>query len=116
MECESGRSTEDRVPRQRRQQARFEPLRQADALLALLSAQGGRCAVCGEDLVVPPNAADSLTGVVDCDSASDTVRGLLCRRCHTGLTLFGADSTLMQRAAAYLDRRSSGALTGSAAR
>lgn len=80
-----------------------EPLRPPEALLVLLVEQQGRCAVCAGELVVPPNAADDLTGVVDRDARSQAVRGLLCHRCHEGLTLFGADAVRLQRAAAYLD-------------
>lgn len=83
-----------------------DPLRLPGTLLRLLVDQGGRCAVCADDLVVPPNVPDDLTGVVDRDSLTQTVRGLLCHRCHHGLRLFEADPARLQRAAAYLDRPS----------
>lgn len=79
-----------------------EPLRTPDMLLDLLDKQAGRCAVCTERLVVAPNAPDGLTGVVDRDFLTETVRGLLCRRCHDGLILFSADPVLLQRAAGHL--------------
>lgn len=79
-----------------------EPLRIPAVLLGLLAEQAGRCAVCAEELVVAPNAPDELTGVIDRDSLTQAVRGLLCRRCHDGLTLFGADPALLRRAASYL--------------
>lgn len=78
-------------------------MRARDDLLTLLDEQAGRCAVCADQLVVPPNVPDALTGVVDRDSVTLAVRGLLCRRCHEGLTLFGADLGLVRRAANYLD-------------
>ena len=74
----------------------------AATLMALLSDQGGRCAVCAHDLVVPPNAVDELTGVVDRDAESKVVRGLLCHQCHAALGLFGGNPTVLQRAAEYL--------------
>lgn len=95
---------------------RFEPLRQTGTLRALLREQAGHCALCAEDLVVPPNAVDSLTGVVDRDEETQAVRGLLCRRCDMGLRLFGADPALMQRAAAYLGRGRELVLAGGAGR
>jgi hypothetical protein len=80
-----------------------EPLRVPGPILTLLVEQAGRCAVCADQLVVPPNAADALTGVVDRDSATQAVRGLVCHRCHEGLARFRADPALIRRAAAYLD-------------
>ena len=85
-----------------RQRTDVEPLRTPSALLELLDRQAGRCAVCAEGLVVAPNAPDALTGVVDRDSLTEAVRGLLCHRCHEGLTLFGGNAELLRRAAGYL--------------
>ena len=80
-----------------------EPLRTPESILTLLAQQSGRCAVCADELVIRPNAADALTGVVDRDSATHAVRGLVCHRCHEGLTRFGANPTLLRQAADYLD-------------
>lgn len=94
-------SRTDQAPSAMRGDA-VEPLRPADSLLTLLLEQAGRCALCHANLVVPPNAPDELTGVVDRDACTQVVRGLLCHRCHEALALFGADPILLQRAAGYL--------------
>lgn len=73
-----------------------------DTVRMLLVRQANCCAVCAEELVVPPNVADQLTGVVDRDAATLEVRGLLCHRCNAGLALFAADPELVHRAAVYL--------------
>lgn len=97
-------STEGGVPRSRRpRDATLEPLRMPGAVLTLLTEQVGLCALCADELVTPPNAPDELTGIVDRDPHTATVRGLLCRRCHEGVSLFGGDPELVQRVLAYLD-------------
>jgi hypothetical protein len=91
-----------------------EPLRTKDAILSLLAAQDGRCPVCDEGLLVPPNAPDELTGVVDRDPRTDAVRALLCRRCHDAMALFGADPGLLGRAARYSGSVAHGSIEGAA--
>jgi hypothetical protein len=82
--------------------SRLEPLRTSGAILKLLTSQAGCCPVCGTQLVVPPNAPDDLTGIVDRDATTHAARGLVCRRCHAGIAMFGADPSLLSRAADYL--------------
>jgi hypothetical protein len=91
-----------------------EPLRTKDAILSLLAAQDGRCPVCEEGLLVPPNAPDELTGVVERHPQTDAVRALLCRRCHDAMALFGADPRILGRAARYSESLTHGSIEGAA--
>lgn len=79
-----------------------EPLLTPAVIFELLGDQEGRCAICADQLVVAPNAVDNLTGVIDRDPATGAVRGLLCRRCHTGITSFDSDAARLHRARSYL--------------
>jgi hypothetical protein len=65
----------------------------------LRAAQGGLCAICQD----APDKGKRL--YVDHDHASDSVRGLLCQRCNTGLGMFRDDPERMQRAIAYVQTR-----------
>lgn len=61
----------------------------------VLEFQGGGCAICGKP---PVNIALGS----DHDHKTGLFRGLLCRQHNKGLTLFGDDPVLLERAAAYL--------------
>lgn len=67
---------------------------------ALLEAQDGRCAICGE----PGKVWANRNLHVDHDHESGTVRGLLCGRCNVGLGFFGDDIERLSRAITYLAR------------
>ena len=64
---------------------------------AMLATQGGVCAICGRECDV----VGSLS--VDHCHKSGVVRGLLCKRCNSGLGFFRENGTLLLKAAAYLD-------------
>ena len=71
---------------------------------ALLTSQGGVCAICG--------TADTGTFqgkpkqmAVDHDHATGAVRGLLCAPCNQGLGNFGDDPDRLLTAAKYLAKR-----------
>jgi hypothetical protein len=68
----------------------------ADDFDAMLEAQGGGCAICGER----PDREASL----HVDHCHDTgrIRGILCLNCNQGLGKFDHDPELLQRAADYL--------------
>lgn len=85
--------------------------------LAMLEAQGGGCAICGDD-----NFGDSRLGRFHIDhdhsccpttgqSCGKCVRGLLCRGCNTALGNFGDDAERLVRAAEYLNEFDSRKLT-----
>lgn len=57
--------------------------------------QGGCCALCGE-----PVAYDKI--VVDHDHVTGRVRGLLCRKCNSGLGAFNDNIKGLQNAIRYL--------------
>lgn len=61
---------------------------------SLMSAQGGACAIC------EVNPAEHL----DHDHATGAVGGILCAPCNKGLGHFRDNSTLLRKAADYVDR------------
>lgn len=63
---------------------------------AMLTAQGGRCAICHEE----PNGRQL---GVDHDHATGRVRGLLCSRCNMGLGAYRDDVALLRQAITYLE-------------
>lgn len=67
-----------------------------DAYDALLEAQGGVCAICGEA------GADAKMLAVDHDHNTGKVRGLLCDKCNQGIGLFRDDPELMAKAIQYI--------------
>lgn len=67
------------------------------------TAQQGRCALCGVDLVTLPHARRHL----DHCHATGTVRGWLCQGCNTALGKFRDDPARLRAAAAYLERGAS---------
>ena len=69
-----------------------------DQYLAMLEAQGGRCAICRDD--VPWSRSG--TWHVDHCHDSGKVRGLLCTRCNRGLGYFRDDPRLLLEAIGYL--------------
>jgi len=65
---------------------------------AMLTEQGGTCAICQE----PSLTSASLH--VDHDHATGVVRGLLCVSCNNALGAFRESQSIFRRAADYLDR------------
>lgn len=58
---------------------------------------GERCAICGA------TPGDGMHLAVDHSHATESVRGLLCNRCNTGLGYFRDKADRLRAAAAYLD-------------
>lgn len=67
---------------------------------ALLIAQGGVCAVCGQP---DHGRKDSGRLAIDHCHATGTVRGLLCHRCNSMLGLAKDSTETLKRAIAYLE-------------
>lgn len=69
---------------------------------AMLLAQGGICAICGQlpDVVICGKIADLH---VDHNRETGKVRALLCSYCNTALGGFKHDPTRLRKAAAYLE-------------
>jgi hypothetical protein len=66
----------------------------------LLDGQGGVCAICNED--------DPTGGwVVDHDHDSGVVRGILCRKCNSGIGLLKDSVSVLRAATIYLERHAS---------
>lgn len=68
------------------------------AFSSLLAGQGGRCAICGSD-------DWSKKPCVDHDHVTGTVRGILCRKCNSGIGFLGDDPGLVRAALQYLERK-----------
>lgn len=68
---------------------------------AMLAAQDGRCAICRQP-PAPHLSMRELLLFVDHDHTTQSVRGLLCHRCNSGLGIFYDDPRLLRRAIAYL--------------
>jgi hypothetical protein len=66
-------------------------------LEAVYDASGGLCAICG---ATESDAKHSL----DHCHATGRLRGLLCRRCNTGVGMLGDDPARLRAAADYLER------------
>lgn len=74
-----------------------------DQYAQLLQDQHGVCAICGKpETSVRMGRTRALA--VDHDHRAGDVRGLLCRRCNTGLGLFFDDPATLRRAALYLEK------------
>lgn len=70
--------------------------------LALLAAQGGRCAICG---TTEPGGRWGTGFPLDHDHVTGKTRGILCTRCNRLLGMMGDDPALLRAAAEYLERR-----------
>lgn len=74
---------------------------------AMLTAQGGVCAICGqEERTIDPRSKRPYVRLpVDHCHTTGNVRGLLCHRCNRAIGLLGDDPELLRRAADYLVQR-----------
>jgi hypothetical protein len=70
-------------------------------------AQKSRCAICCLPMTMQRWAGHGKSGTytfaVDHDHQTGLMRGLLCRRCNTGLGNFRDDPKILRRAAGYLE-------------
>jgi hypothetical protein len=77
---------------------------EAGRFKALWEAQGGACAICGEER--------PMTGArrpdVDHDHTTGQIRGLLCNPCNVGIAHFKDDPERLERAGRYLGRSTNG--------
>jgi hypothetical protein len=76
---------------------------------AMLSAQGGVCAICGQLEHRKNRSGSTIDLSVDHDHVTGRVRALLCAKCNHGLGDFGDDIGVMTKAIAYLQSTSCGA-------
>ena len=67
------------------------------------ASQEGRCAICAET-ISNPSQGDSTKTHVDHDHKTNTIRGLLCSDCNSGLGFFKDDKLRLQEAIRYLSR------------
>ncbi len=72
-----------------------------DELAALVRAQDGRCAICGLEF----DFGSPLTYPhVDHSHATDEIRGVLCKRCNSGIGMLQDDPAILGAAIAYLQK------------
>ncbi len=83
-----------RQPLERRRTIRAYDLTREE-FEVLRAALDDRCAICRVTFTATPH--------IDHDHATGRVRGLLCRRCNTGLGLFRDDPARLREAIRYLD-------------
>lgn len=74
-----------------------------EAYEALLSSQGGRCAICRTD---DPGGRHGRYFAVDHSHADGSVRGLLCATCNQGIGLLKENPEVLAAAIEYLGRTS----------
>lgn len=66
--------------------------------LAMREKQGDLCAICRQ----PEKSKGIFNLSIDHNHKTGQVRGLLCKRCNTGIAMFGDDPTFLDRAKEYL--------------
>jgi len=74
---------------------------------AMLSAQGGTCAICRRAEHVTDGKGNIRRLAVDHDHASGIVRSLLCRDCNVCIGTMRDDPDRMRAAAEYIERHRS---------
>jgi len=84
-----------------------------DHLQAMYELQEGACAICGTNGDLPYSQDQRGFGgkgalILDHDHSTGELRGLLCRKCNSGLGLFGDSAALLVKAAAYVMEGSDG--------
>jgi len=72
----------------------LSPLARLDEYDRLIKSQRGQCAICLEAFKGAPH--------VDHDHATGLVRGLLCMQCNQAIGKFRDDTSILERAVAYL--------------
>lgn len=99
-----GRPLQDRNSWEDNQRGRYRRYGLTEeSYLALFSAQGGCCAVCGAALKEKNTPGDRKFNThIDHCHTSGKVRGLLCSGCNLGLGHFKDDPARLLAAAAYL--------------
>lgn len=65
----------------------------------LLEQQNSACAICGRVF------SDDLYACVDHDHGDGHIRGVLCRKCNTGLGMFRDNLELLIKAVQYLEKK-----------
>ena len=72
-----------------------------DEVLALLEAQGGRCAICGSEGFRIEKQSRFMLALDHCHSTG-RVRGMLCHNCNRALGLLQEDPEVIQKARDYV--------------
>lgn len=70
---------------------------------AMLTAQGGVCAICGTD---EPGGKGGAYFAVDHNHETGEVRGLLCNRCNRAIGMLDEDPNVLRSAIEYLNKYS----------
>lgn len=76
-----------------------------DQYESVLVKQGGLCAICQKpEKIIDPRTGSLRRLAVDHCHKTGTLRGLLCTSCNHGIGKLCDDSTIIRRAADYIDR------------
>ncbi len=70
---------------------------------AMLAAQGGACALCGERASGTAKSGKPIALHVDHDHATGRIRGLLCGKCNRAIGYLRDDPALIRKAALYVE-------------
>lgn len=70
----------------------------------MFAKQGGKCAICTNEISITRNADTSIHAHVDHDEDTGIVRDLLCGNCNRGIGLFKHEPDRLVRAAEYIAR------------
>lgn len=71
----------------------------------MLVAQGGKCAICGQENAGTRNG-EAKAFAVDHDHKTGKIRGLLCESCNQGIGKLKDDPALLRKAADYIEKHS----------
>jgi len=71
-----------------------------DQFNAIWDSQDGKCAIC--EVKLQPRGRSRFSVAVDHNHGDNTVRGLLCKGCNTGIGSLRDDPEILQKAADYL--------------
>lgn len=91
----------DNIEEERPRRMRYHRMKKygvsRDTFYALLSSQGNRCGACRS----PLNGEED--GCVDHDHATKAIRGILCKKCNSGIGMLGDNLEGVRKAVAYLE-------------
>lgn len=71
-------------------------------IIQMFESQGGKCAICKNEISIVKHANHKIRAHVDHDNTTGEVRDLLCGTCNNGIGMFNHNPTALQSAINYL--------------